>query len=93
VGHKKWECTASVRTNAVDEDVFEEQEMMGVWQIGNVETYAEKPIAISNKYDALTHEMIDPDEGDEDDDEIGRLKDWEIGRLGDWEIGRLGGGD
>ena len=37
VGHKKWECVAPVRTNAVEGDDDDEQEMMGVWQIGNVE--------------------------------------------------------
>ena len=37
VGHKKWECTAPFRTNAVDEDDYEEQEMMGV--CGRLDTW------------------------------------------------------
>ena len=40
IGHKRWECRAPVRTNAVEEEEIEEQEMGGVWMIGQVEEQA-----------------------------------------------------
>ena len=43
VGREKWEFTAAVKTNVVGAGFHEEHEMMGVWQIGNMETYARKP--------------------------------------------------